>query len=183
MGVKIDPKLRAVFKEIARNIILEDRQAKKHGYSQNTIGAITSALSKAYSMGKDGIGYEGVAGSETPAGTVDWITIPPRAREMLSSMTTGFSTRFSLKDDQPWDIERISEGSQTRWRLIRENCFRSDHSYANGSVSPLIKMGLVMPINADETIFRLTELGRATCVMYWQRSDAGDPTLPKFSLR
>ena len=45
---KIDPQRRATFKEIAREIIREDRAAKKYGYSQNTIGAIERALKDAF---------------------------------------------------------------------------------------------------------------------------------------
>jgi hypothetical protein len=49
-GKRIDPRLRAAFKEQAREIIGRDRTARKHGWSQNTIGEIERVLSIAFAF-------------------------------------------------------------------------------------------------------------------------------------
>ncbi|MGO1164722.1 hypothetical protein ACTOV4_22930 [Brucella sp. C7-11G] len=50
---KISARLRAEFKEVARQIISVDRMALKHGSSQNTIGAIERAMVDAFQLGQE----------------------------------------------------------------------------------------------------------------------------------
>ena len=180
---RIDPRIRSYFKETARSIISKDRQARKLGLSQNTIGEISRALAKAYTMGKCGVEFSDIAGTSSSSDVLDWAMIPPRARDTLISMTFVMSKRFELSVERVDQIERVSDGGRPRWRIARANGLDPNYTIANGAVSPLIRMGLLEPIDTIEQLFGLTELGLATCKEYWRRSDADDPTLPKMSLR
>ncbi|MDZ4843686.1 MAG: hypothetical protein SH859_16295 [Hyphomicrobium aestuarii] len=51
-GKSLDPRLRAEFREAAREIIRLDRIARKHGTSQNTIGEIERAMVRAFQLGQ-----------------------------------------------------------------------------------------------------------------------------------
>ena len=183
MSARLDPKLRAHFKEIARLIISRDRSARKHGISQNTIGEITTAIALAYEMGRNGQGYADLPGATHAAGIVDWATIPPQARRTLEAMTWGLSKRLGYGDVRLWDIERLSDDPRPRWGLTRDGKTDRERTIAHGGVAALIRMELLEPSPGSETVFRLTELGTATCHDYWRRSDADDSTLPKISLR
>lgn len=176
----IDPQRRAEFKEIAREIIREDRAANKYGYSQNTIGAIERALKSAFLAGK-------AVGSGQMPEAVDtgltWEQVPSRARDTLTSMSLGFSTRLRDRTDPPYAIRRYFKDGKYRWSTEADDGSLHDHSVADGSARPLIKLGLIAedPNSADR--FELTAAGIALCQDYWRRSDVNDPTLPTISLR
>ncbi len=179
---RLDPQMRSVFREMARDIIARDRHSRRHGLSQNTIGAIEHALVKAYALGR------GSQAGRTPtrrshSGTVvDWISIPPRSRDTLVSMTASFSGRLVTPDYKPYEIERFSEDSRIRWAIVSHGV-REHRSIADGSAAPLVRMGLIAAVDASGGRYALTTLGMATCRDYWHRSDADDPTLPRMSMR
>ena len=184
MSTRLDPRLRAHFKEIARNIVARDRQARKFGVSQNTIGEITTAIAQAYSMGQKGLGYADMPGTPHSSRIVDWTTIPPRGRETLMSMSFSMSELVPLPDGWLWNIERLSDEPRPRWRLTKDGEKRqNERTIAHGGVSPLIQMELLEALDHGARVFQLTDLGKSTCQDYWRRSDANDPTLPKISLR
>lgn len=88
MSVKVEGARRAEFKEIARSIIARDRTARKNGWSQNTIGEIERALVTAYISGRS----ETTMRPAAPAvDFVNWIEIPPRARDALWFMSVAIS--------------------------------------------------------------------------------------------
>tara|TARA_R110001606_G_scaffold399304_1_gene584221 strand:+ start:1017 stop:1559 length:543 start_codon:yes stop_codon:yes gene_type:complete len=180
----MDAKLRAHFKEIARNIVARDRWARKHGVSQNTIGEITTAITQAYVLGQKGLSYADLAGTPHSSDIVDWVTIPPRGRETLESMSFGMSKRLGLPDGQLWNIERVSDEPRSRWHLTQDGRKRqSERTVAHGGVAPLIRMKLLEALDDSASVFQLSYLGKMTCQDYWRRSDDNDPTLPKLSLR
>ena len=180
---KIARGLRASFKELARSIIAKDRAARKYGHSQNTIGSIERALVKAYTMGLEAGASTDLAKSEGKTGIIDWIEIPPRARDTLQLMTFGFSHLMASHQVEPAQIERFIDDSRYRWRLTGDRERSDAHTFSDGAVTPLIRMGLLAPVAGEEYVFNLTDMGIATCREYWRRSDANDPTLPIMSLR
>lgn len=183
MSTRLDPKLRAHFKEIARLIVSRDRSARKHGVPQNTIGEIATAIALAYEMGRNGQGYADMPGATHAGGIVDWATIPPQARRTLEDMSWGLSKRTKYGDGRVYDIERLSDDPRPRWGLTRDGMTDRERTKAHGGVAALIRMELLEPSPESETVFRLTELGTATCREYWRRSDGDDPTLPISSPR
>ncbi len=175
---KISSEKRASYKEIARNIVNADRAARRHGTSQNTIGSIERALVAAF---LDGRKHDAEREAETEELT--WIQVPPRSRETLCNMTFWFSTKVGNGENRADRIECFSENGTQRWSIVDADGKRRERSVADGSVRPLIRLGLIdqMPDNSD--LYGLTTKGRQLCQDYWKRSDQDDPSLPKISLR
>lgn len=180
MKATVPPKLRAEFKEVARYIIAADRHARRSGRSQNTIGEIERALVRTYLLGR--------AHNEIPPGgtkstaneAIEWILIPPRARDTLWSMTCA---QDRIPGRAPDQLLRYADGPKIRWRFIRPSGLSDDHSVADGSVRPLIKLGLLAAREEESDLFELTQSGLATTQEYWRRSNANDPGLPVISMR
>lgn len=185
-AVKPSPRVRAEFREVARDIIAKDRRARKNGLSQNTIGEIERAMIKAFVIGQETL-ISGQVGQRMPE-ALEWLDVPPRSRETLAHMTFSFSSRFrtalSNSHEQPVanELEVFEVSGRKRWAFVRENVL-SDRSVADGSVSPLRKLGLIRPLPDNEVRYELTESGVKLCQEYWRRSDADDPTLPRQSMR
>jgi len=178
--------MRAQFREIARDIIARDRQARKNGLSQNTIGEIERAMVQAFVLGQETPIC--VPESKTLAATIDWLNIPPRSRDTLVHMTFSFSSRFLTALGGPREeipasqLEVFEESGRKRWAFVHQNV-RSERSVADGSVSPLVRLGLIRPLPNNEVRYELTESGARLCREYWRRSDADDPTLPRQGMR
>lgn len=184
------PKMRALFREVARDIIARDREARKRGITQNTIGEIERAMVKAYVCGQEALLDDRMSLRRSPDAPVDWLEIPPRARETLSFMTICFSQRWSAargeaaaaRDRCLDEIETFIEDGRKRWAIVRGDK-RSERSVADGSVAPLVRLGL-LAVGPDHVgRYVLTPAGIAVGKDYWRRSDAGDPTLPREGMR
>ena len=182
-------KMRALFREVARDIIARDRQARKQGITQNTIGEIERAMVKAYVWGQEALLDDRMSLPRSPEAPVDWLEIPPRARETLSFMTICFSQRWSAArgeaaapERSPDEIETFIEDDRKRWAII--HCHkRSERSVADGSVAPLVRLGLLAVSCEHADRYVLTSAGIAAGKDYWRRSDADDPTLPREGMR
>lgn len=183
------PRMRALFREAARDIIGRDRDARRSGRTQNTIGEIERAMVKAYRLGQEALLDEPKA-SDREEG-LDWLEIPSRARDTLEWMTSRFSQRLAthlpdphLNDRlcQPYEIESFEEEGRKRWVLVHDGR-RPTRSVADGSVAPLVRLGLLASLPDNPARLALTERGLAMARDYWRRSDANDPTLPRISLR
>lgn len=172
-------KMRALFREAARDIVARDREARKGGRTQNTIGEIERAMVKAYVCGQEALlnRREGLPPSANAL--VDWLEIPPRARETLSFMTICFSHRWSTVWGEasastriPSEIELFIENGRKRWTIVNGET-RSERSIADGSVAPLVRLGLLAASSDYADRYVLTASGIA----------AGDPTLPREGMR
>ena len=176
---KIDPRLRAEFKEIARSIIARDRQAKKLGRSQNTIGEIERALIDAFVFGQE-LGDAPYSVPKPEHAGIDWEEVPPRGREVLASLTY----RGDLYEvTNAIGLRRAPGGEKVRWGSQYESGHASDRTVADGSVSPLVRIGLLAPSEGDEELLVLTAKGHATCDAYWRRLEERDPSLPRGNIR
>ncbi len=175
---KINAERRASYKEIARGIVSDDRAARRYGASQNTIGEIERALVAAFLDG-----FKQATASEVETDDLTWVQIPPRSRETLASMTSRFSAKFGHGENRADRIETFEQDGKKRWRTIATDGQHPDHSVADGSVRPLIRLGLLEQLPDTPGTYGLTELGLQLGREYWRRSDQGDPTLPKISLR
>lgn len=177
---KIDPERRARYKEIARRIVGADRSSRRLGTSQNTIGDIERALVAAF---REGFETSKKFDPDQKPENLTWTQVPPRCRDTLISMTFSFSSLLGPASNEVSQIERSEQSGKTRWRTVDGKGRRSEKSVADGSVRPLIKLGLLKSTESQPDIFELTEEGFRICKDYWARSDRDDPTLPKLSLR
>lgn len=175
---RVHPEQRAIYRETARRIVSADRAARKHGLSQNTIGEIERALVAAW---QDGCRKGGMIEKEESAPGPTWLQLPARSRDTLLSLTFWFSKRYG-KEDRADMIECFAEGGKARWRKIDNSGQRDAHSVADGSVRPLVRLGLLASSPETPDIYSLTEIGLNLCRDYWARSDMDDPELPRLSL-
>lgn len=175
---KISSEKRASYKEIARNIVGADRTARRNGTSQNTIGTIERALVSAFLDGR-----KHAAKLEPENEEVTWMQVPPRSRETLCDMTFRFSARSGNHENRADRIEVFTENGKQRWSIVDADGKRRERSVADGSVRPLIRLGLIDHMSDNSNLYALTSKGRQLCRDYWERSDRDDPSLPKISLR
>ncbi len=181
-GKKFDPILRAQFKEEARRILSLDRVANRMGRSQNTIGEIERAMVAAYKLGRQS--GDVVASVKEPEDCVDWILIPPRSRDVLWHMTLSFSSFQTKPTFVPDSLIRSDDEPKIRWFSLNKNGRSiNDRGFQDGPVQKLVQMGLLATSQSDSNILDLTELGSRSCMAYWRRSDANDPSLPIMSVR
>lgn len=181
------PRVRAIFRETAREIVGRDRDARRAKRTQNTIGEIERAMVNAFLLGQDLLLEHDAGRSPSSTLVLDWLEIPPRARNTLSSMTAEFCTLFSGRRPRselpkPSEIEPVFEEGRKRWILVSGNS-RSDRSIADGSVAPLIRLGLLSPCLDNTERYQLTEQGLIAGKDYWRRVSEDDPSLPRESLR
>lgn len=183
-NLKVESRLRAAFKEVARVIIARDRAARKHGHSQNTIGEIERALVKAYAIGFEKAMIPGTSPVGSEGGLVlDWIEIPPRARNALWSLTLGIKPGPGHAPDEPITIERITLDGRSRWIGSAHRNRKDARTFSSGGICPLINLGLFAPVEGRDDILRITSKGVAICKEYWRRWEEHDPTLPLVSIR
>lgn len=176
-GKRIDPRLRAEFREAAREIINRDRAARKYGASQNTIGEIERAMVRAFQLGRE-LNATPYAPPRPVHIGIDWEEVQPRGREVLMSMSYRSD---ALEVVNPIGMHRVEIDGCERWVEVWADGRQSDHAVAAGSVNPLIQGGLLELCDSGSLV--LTAKGRATCEAYWRRRTVADPTLPKESLR
>jgi len=180
-GAAIDTRLRAEFKEWAREIVSRDRAARKRGQSQNTIGVIERALAKAFQMGR-----ARPSGDVDPPrlssedGAVEWEQIMPRSRDTLWSLSVGMA-QWKEGEGSPL-LEHFSDNGRNGWRIVGERSTAA-RCFSKGGVMPLVRLGILEPANTTDNLLRMTKKGVATCKEFWRRGDAHDPTLPLMSVR
>ncbi|MER8600505.1 hypothetical protein NKH09_21845 [Mesorhizobium sp. M1339] len=178
---KLNRQLRAHFKEGARRIVARDRAARRYGQSQNTIGEIERALADAFLLGRDAREI-GALNKPLTQGLVEWIEIPPRARDTLFSVTGGFCRKHGQQTSSLVALERIFVNRRHRWRVIGDDSVQAK-TFSDGGVLPLVKLALLERSAESNTSLRLTELGIATCREFWRRWNDRDPTLPLMGMR
>ena len=174
---RINARLRAEFREAAREIINRDRAARKFGLSQNTIGEIERAMVRAFQLGRE-LGTAPDAPPRPAHLGIDWEEVRPRGREVLIDMTHR-SDAFEVVN--PIGLRCVDIVGCKRWAQVWADNKQSDRTVAAGSVNPLIQDGLLEL--RDDTLLVLTAKGRATCEAYWRRRAVEDSTLPKEGLR
>lgn len=180
---KIDPRLRADFKEQARDIIVRDRLARKYGRSQNTIGEIERHLVAAFQLGLDfGSGKSVLLDDSNADEFVEWNLLPPRAREVLWSINLWLDKPDALACGHP-TIRRHVVGDKERWVWKLDEKLGSPRSFSAGGVKALGKLALLETVEGEPDLLRLTTKGVATCRDYSQRAAIRDRSLPKMSLR
>ncbi len=181
---KIEPGIRAEFKEVAREIVGRDRTARKLGVSQNTIGEIERAQVAAYRRGQSANGKLDAPSVQQPSELfADWIAIPPRCRDTLWSISCTLDKDHASYNDEPIVLEQLLSDRRPRWRQFEAGLVNHPQTFSEGGVGPLVKLGLLQSIGDEGGRLVLSSKGIAICKEYWRRWHAKDKTLPKISLR
>ncbi len=162
------------YREIAREIIGKDREARKYGFSQNTIGAITSALERAYREGAADAAAPKPTGAKK--GSLTWLQIPPTSRDLLIRM---------LRPGRGGDVKTLGLVRHTFtgkdfYTFVDANGAATHQGEITGKgVGPLKRLGLL----EGDDILVLTEPAIRITMDYWARLEARDASLPRESLR
>jgi hypothetical protein len=167
---KIGPGIRAEYRELARRIIANDRRARKHGLSQNTIGDIERALVAAYRRGQSAKDETNETTPQQPLKKfVEWIDLPPRCRETLWSMSISLYRKPVVDEDKQVLLEQTRVSGRLRWRLSGGPYPSDIQSFSEGGVIPLVRLGLLQIIGDKEAKLVLSPMGIATCKEFWRR--------------
>lgn len=176
--MKLSAGLKAEFREQARRIIDSDRRARKAGRSQNTIGEIARALEQAYRAGLSRSG----ASSSAVVEEVDWVTLPPRARqalEYLGGSPFAETTRAALAGIT---LERVESGPGLgRWE-VKFGSHVGGRTLSHGAMASLIRLGVIGPCLTKTGQLSLTPLGLRIMENYLKRAREGDASLPLSSV-
>lgn len=157
----------AEFKEIARNVVWNDREKRKYGYSVDTAGAITRALEKAYQRGRkeerDGApSYP----DRTPGSPIEWKLIPSLPRRAFWSVCLFILGRSEKEKPSQGGLELIRDerDGKLRWVIIRSwsepNKYDLSFSWGPRAIQTLIKLGLLIP--TEDRKLEISELGKRT---------------------
>jgi hypothetical protein len=160
--------LKAEFREEARRLIRADRAAKNAGLPQNTIGAIASALERAFKRGRDNP-------DDVGAPDRDWELIPPRGRDALSYLAGG-AWRGLVRL-----LAIIDDDDRPRWVL--KNRRDGARAFPPVAINPLVKLGLLASPPDAPAMLELSAAGLAAYDRYRERQSADDPTLPLAGMR
>jgi len=168
--------LKAEFQELARRIVRADRAARIGGRSQNTIYAIGKALEGAFKRGRDMEADDGAPES------LSWEMVPPRAREALHFLGVFARRDGAERAPRPVRLEReFGPAERPGWLLAESE--QSDRRFVSGAIQPLVRLGLLLPVEPGGGMIELSERGMALYDEYQRRRDQHDPTLPLESIR
>ena len=174
-----DVSLKARFREIARRIMSDAREAKRWGGSHDTSSAIQRALMAAY---KEGQQAGSAPAKRMPAGPggldfMAWEEVVPTARRVLHTITYSYSARYRPARYEPDELLGYTHMGKNRW-LRSGDDEKRENLWSDKGVRPLVRDGLLEVHPGDPGRLRLTAKGDRTARAYWKRSDVGDPTLP-----
>lgn len=157
----------AEFKELARNIVWNDRGKRKYGYSVDTAGAIACALEKAYQRGrKEERDGEPSYPDQAPNSPIEWKLIPSLPRRAFWSVSLFILGRSEKEKPSQGGLELIRDArnGKLRWVIIRnwsepDQCDLS-FSWGPRAIQTLIKLGLLIP--TEDRKLEISELGKRT---------------------
>ena len=175
-----DVSLKARFREIARRILSDAREARQWGSSHDTSGAIQRALMAAYKEGQQAGPGPAKRTPTSPPGLdfMVWEEIVPTARKILWLLTLSYSARPGRAPTyEPDELIAYTHMGRDRWLPSRYEA-KPENLWSDKGVLPLVRAGLLEVSPDDEGRLRLTAKGDRTARHYWKRSDADDPTLP-----
>jgi hypothetical protein len=159
---------KGVFREVARDILWKDRNARKSGASQDTGGSIARALEQAYKLGLAHATLGEVPDKSKPGEENDlvmWMSLPSRPRQAFDSMIrfdwmvvkAPNSKLFAAQPDVWACYFDRGESWPSEDRLVF-HC-----SYAISTLRPIVSLGLMEEkVVKGVTCLLITELGRGT---------------------
>ncbi len=154
-------RLKGEFSEIARNIINEDRAARRMGRTQNTIGSIARALERAFEAGT-------TFKPQEDDNALTWMTLPPRGRAALDRICFGATVSEEAAQRVFLSPCHTTTGS-LRW-VVGDPAEPQAQSLADGGVAPLLRLGVLERLTDGRVT--VTGVGRNLYAEYRRRRAA-----------
>ena len=165
-----DPYRAASFREAARGIVHKDRNDRRSGFSVDTAGAIARALERAYAQGfADAqapppvpVLPEAAAGIAAATEPVEWVLIPPRPRDAFWTIclfTIGRDAAAAADEAGHLHLVATSSG-KPGWQLVSRHGL--EKPYSDGTLQPLVRLGLLDAVQVPDRRLIVSALGRAT---------------------
>jgi hypothetical protein len=162
-----DPYRKARFRELAREIVFKDRQDRRSGYAVDTAGSIARALERAFREGFEGGQTEGPApgtGPHVENQPIEWALIPPRPRDAFWSICLFCIGRKEHPKGEAKLIAALTGRGTPGW-LLTTSEDREIRIIGDGSVVPLIRLGLLERADDPSPSLIISDLGKMT----WRR--------------
>lgn len=170
-----DQMRKAHFKEEARVIVSNDRDARKYGRTVDTAGNIARAMERAYKLGKDDqTKGEPFVIPTKRRGALHWPLIPPSSRRAFQSLC--FSILGSLNHKPAASIVHhilsVDWKGTRKWALCTvkddHNEFGELDTWGEKSIKPLIRDGLLEYVDGNKDALRISKKGEAT---WWEANE------------
>jgi hypothetical protein len=164
------PSRTAVFREIARGIVGKDRYDRRAGFSVDTAGAIARALERAYVQGFTDAqappSPPAMPRSEDAHAPVEWILIPPRPRDAFWTICLFTLGRdpTAEPDGAGYLYPTLLPSGRPGWQLVAGHG-HDEKPFGQATLRPLVRLGLLCPVNAPEPCLIVTARGLAT---WWE---------------
>jgi hypothetical protein len=154
---------KALFREMARDIVRADRLKRKYEQSVDTAGAIARALEETFRLGLRNSDHElGSPLAQRQERPSEWLEVPPLPRKALWSICIiSLGTETPPRAEVPLTISRTGN----RWIDGDGGDVVSDRG-----IRPLVRLGLLEPIDESGRHLRITALARDI----WYRAVAKD---------
>ena len=141
-----DPFRKALFREVAREIVAKDRYDRKHGLAVDTGGAIARAMERAYRQGFEDAQLEPPANHDVASpqeDALEWALIPPRPRNTFWTICL-FSLGTENIPDQSdcYLIPVTTKRGTPGWQLIQPGRTQCNLIFGHQTFIPLARLGL-----------------------------------------
>ncbi len=168
-----DPHRTAAFREAARAIIFKERGDRRAGLNVDTAGAIARALERAYAQGFADAQAptpppEAAPGADAAGaiGPVEWVLIPPRPRNAFWTICLFVLGRdpAAMLDGTGHLYPAMTPSGRPGWQLVTRTG-REDKPFGKTTLLPLIRLGLLNPMQEPDRRLVVSARGLAT----WRR--------------
>lgn len=147
------------FREVAREIVAKDRDARKYGYQIDTGGSITRAMERAYKLGlSHGLNPDQIPPPpplEDQNAPISWNTIPPKPRNQFERISRFRWIVILVQNAAPWERRPDKWACYWDWgeKTPPEKRIELADTLATSTLEPLISLGLMSKKEIEGKIF------------------------------
>jgi hypothetical protein len=177
----VNAERKRLFRETARDILLNAKVKRRFGEAVDTAGAVARAMQQAYRMGFDDAVNQ-VTGSaptaavstasvptETSADALEWSTIPPRTRATFWSICLAALGREPQTGRSSHLTMILKPGGAVAWQLVVSPRQPYEKTVGDGTISTLLRLGLLEHATTEEPRVILTDYGIRTWNRFLER--------------
>lgn len=159
-----NPNRKVYFREIARDIVLEDRHKRKFGFKVDTGGTIARALEQAYRRGfKDAqLNEDRNLLLQSNGNFVEWLLIPPRPRHAFCSICLGIIGSKDNPEKEGCLVPAETPKTTPGWKLVVSGRDYKRNAISERSIKPLFRLKLLEYTNRSQSCVVISKVGKAT---------------------